>query len=84
MFYSGFCALYGAYITFHLYLKNAMEKSVILKKDLVAAVSVFLLIAILSFGFGYFFGAYDQIEKSKARLEVIPDVNCGSVNRPLL
>jgi uncharacterized YccA/Bax inhibitor family protein len=61
-----------------------MEKTVILKRDLVAAVFGLLLIMMLSLGFGYFFGAYDQIQKSKARLEVIPDVNCGRAKLPLL
>lgn len=43
------------------------------------ALFVFIIISflVLSFGFGYFFGRHEQIEKNRTMLKNIPDVNCG-------
>lgn len=40
----------------------------------------FILLAgiILAFGFGYFFGRYEQIQINKSLLKIIPDINCGT------
>ena len=60
-----------------------MEKIVLAKRDFLAGAVLVLLFFTLALGFGYFFGSYDQLQKSKARLEVIPDVNCGAVKPAL-
>lgn len=60
-----------------------MEKVTITNKDLAMGLTLILLFLIISMGFGYFFGSYDQLQKSKARLEVIPDVNCGTAKPAL-
>lgn len=54
------------------------------KKDLYFAVIVVVLTVALAFVSGFFFGSYDQIIKSKSRLEVVTDVNCGKGSLPLL
>jgi hypothetical protein len=49
-----------------------------MKKKEIASVAVAGLIAfMICFGFGYFFGRYVQVQKNRALLEVIPDINCG-------
>ena len=35
-----------------------------------------LILSGLVFGFGYFWGRYDQIQINKSIMETIPDVNC--------
>ena len=47
------------------------------RKDLVLAITTLLILLSLIFGFGYFFGRYQQIQINKSLLKVIPDVNCG-------
>ena len=54
-----------------------MEKPVLRRKQIVLAVVAGLLLLILCFGFGYFFGRYEQIQKNRALLKVVPEVNCG-------
>jgi len=39
---------------------------------------VFLVFCFLAFGYGYFFGRYEQIQINRSLLQPIPDVNCGS------
>lgn len=39
---------------------------------------IFLMFCFLSFGYGYFFGRYEQIQINRSLLQPIPDVNCGS------
>lgn len=40
--------------------------------------ALFLMFCFLSFGYGYFFGRYEQIQINRSLLQPIPDVNCGS------
>ncbi len=54
-----------------------MEKALLNRKQIILAVVAGLLILIICFGFGYFFGRYEQIQRNKSLLEVIPEVNCG-------
>ena len=55
-----------------------MEKPVLNRKQIIlAGVAVFVLL-ILCFGFGYFFGRYEQVERNRALPEVVPEVNCGA------
>lgn len=42
------------------------------------ACAVFLVFCFLAFGYGYFFGRYEQIQINRSLLQPIPDVNCGS------
>ena len=42
----------------------------------------FLCLSVVIFGFGYFFGKYEQVQADKSLLKIIPDVNCGT-NKPI-
>lgn len=53
-----------------------MKKITLLKTDVMIGLAGIFVFIGLSFGFGYFFGRYEQIELSKSGLQVVPDVNC--------
>ena len=53
-----------------------MKKITLLKTDVMIGVAGIFVFLGLSFGFGYFFGQYEQIELNKSGLQVMPDVNC--------
>jgi uncharacterized membrane protein AbrB (regulator of aidB expression) len=36
-----------------------------------------VILVVLCFGYGYFFGRYEQIQVNKSILKPIPDVNCA-------
>jgi hypothetical protein len=55
----------------------------ITRRGLLVTIMFFTLLIVLALSAGFFFGSYDQIEKSKSRLEVITDVNCGNRSTPL-
>lgn len=38
-------------------------------------VAIFFVLILLGFGFGYFFGRYEQIALNRSGLVTIPDVN---------
>lgn len=42
--------------------------------------TIFFVLVGLAFGFGYFFGRYEQIELNKSGLQTISDVNGSSDN----
>ncbi len=48
------------------------------QKQVWMACAVFLVFSLLAFGYGYFFGRYEQIQINRSLLQPIPDVNCGS------
>jgi hypothetical protein len=50
------------------------------RKQVMLVITAVLLMVSLCLGFGYFFGRYHQVLLNKARLDVIPDVNCGKSN----
>lgn len=54
-----------------------MEKLTFSRRDFWLGFSAVLILLLLSFGFGYFFGRYEQILLNKSLLQPIPDVNCG-------
>jgi len=56
-----------------------MKNFVINKRELYIVYFTFFIFMCLVFGFGYFFGRYEQILLNKSTLEIIPDVNCGLV-----
>ena len=49
-------------------------------KYAVLVVSAVVVLAILSGGYGYFFGRYEQIAINKSVLKAIPEVNCETHN----
>jgi len=53
-----------------------MEKPVLKRKQIIMAAVVGFLLLLICFGFGYFFGRYEQIERNRQLLEVVPEVNC--------
>jgi len=55
-----------------------MQGVTLLKRDVTMLFAVVLAVIILAFGFGYFFGRYEQIVINKSLLQEVPDVNCGS------
>lgn len=54
-----------------------MKKLEVLKRDILTGFVAFFVLLVLSFGFGYFFGRFEQINLNKSLLQEIPDVNCG-------
>lgn len=59
-----------------------MEKSVLAKLALTRGQILFfvgmaIIFCAITFGFGYFFGRYEQIQINKSLLKIIPEVNCG-------
>lgn len=59
-----------------------MKKITLLKTEVMMFLAGFFVLLFLSFGFGYFFGRYEQIERNKSGLQVVPDVNCSLVDEP--
>lgn len=57
-----------------------MKKLTLLKTEVMTFLGVVLVLVCLGFGFGYFFGRYEQIQLNRSVLQVVPDVNCGSVD----
>lgn len=57
-----------------------MLKSLFQQKGFLFFTIIGMSVLLLSFGFGYFFGRYEQIQINKSLLKPIPDVNCGAVN----
>lgn len=55
-----------------------MKGITLFQKDFKLLFAVIILLFLLSFGFGYFFGRLEQITINKSLLQEIPDVNCGS------
>jgi len=46
------------------------------RRNLVLWAAAVFVMVVLGFGYGYFFGRYEQIELNKSVLKPIPDVNC--------
>lgn len=59
-----------------------MKKITLLKTEVMVFMGVFFVLVGLAFGFGYFFGRYEQIELNKFGLQTVPDVNCSLVDEP--
>ncbi len=55
-----------------------MQGVTLLKRDVTMLFAAVLAVIVLVFGFGYFFGRYEQIVINKSLLQEVPDVNCGS------
>jgi uncharacterized protein YneF (UPF0154 family) len=55
-----------------------MKKIELMQRDFLFALAVVMLLIVLSFGFGYFIGRYEQAQTNKSLLRKIPDVNCGT------
>ena len=51
-----------------------MQGIVVKKRDAQILFGLMILTLIIVFGFGYFFGRYEQIVINKSLLQVIPDV----------
>lgn len=47
------------------------------KKSILLSLMSVALVLIITFGFGYFFGRYEQMQINKSLLQIVPDVNCG-------
>lgn len=47
------------------------------KKSILLSLMSAALVLIITFGFGYFFGRYEQAQINKSLLQIVPDVNCG-------
>lgn len=54
-----------------------MKKIILLKTELYVFYAIFVGFVLLSFGFGYFIGRYEQIQINRSSLQTIPDVNEG-------
>lgn len=59
-------------------LKKAMQKVILESRNVNLLLLELIIVVLLSLGFGYFFGRYDQIQRGRAVLETIPDVHCQS------
>jgi hypothetical protein len=57
---------------------NGMKVLCLTSAQVWMSCAVFLMFCFLSFGYGYFFGRYEQIQINRSLLQPIPDVNCGS------
>lgn len=57
-----------------------MKNLVLNKSEVYVAMGILFLFLCLLFGFGYFFGRYEQIVLNRSLLQEMPDVNCGLVD----